>query len=241
MPEFVSYAVQYAPLAKQTRKELPDDMLKALLDIVDMLADDPDAQPERTQTLTPDGRVRIYTHLHPALQVTYQVDRQGRVLLLLHFAALRVQVTKPVFISYCHKDAQWLTKLKMFLRPLEDRGLIKVWDDTEIRTGTEWLDEIRQSLQSARVAVFLITQNFFDSQFIREKELPPLLEKAKNRGCQIFWIAVSSSTVEDSEFARYQAANDPKQPLDLLPESEQAQVFKKIYDRMKEAVQGQWA
>ncbi len=237
MPEFVSYAVQYAPLAKQARKELPDDMLRALLDIVDMLAENPDARPERTQSLTPDGRIRIYTHPQPALQVTYQVDAQARVLLLLHFAALRVQVTKPVFISYCHKDAAWLTKLKLFLTPLEDRGLIKVWDDTEIRPGSEWLEDIRQSLNSARVAVFLITQNFLNSEFIREKELPPLLEKARSRGCQIFWIAVSTSTVDDSEIARYQSANDPKQPLDTLPESEQAQVLKKIYERMKEAVQ----
>jgi hypothetical protein len=237
MPEFVSYAVKYAPLAKKTRDELPDDMLKAMLNIVDILAENPDARPDRTQSLTPDSPVRIYTHPQPALQVTYQVDPQGRVLLLLHFAALRVQVTKPVFISYCHKDAEWLTKLKMFLRPLEDRGLIKVWDDTEIRPGSEWFEEIRHSLESARVAVFLVTQDFLDSVFIREKELPPLLERASKGGCQVFWIAVSASTVEDSEMAKYQAANNPKQPLDRLPQAELNEALKSIYDRMKEAVQ----
>jgi hypothetical protein len=43
--------------------------------------------------------------------------------------------------------------------------------------------------------------------------------------------------VHDSELSRFQAANDPKQPLDTLTEPEQNRVLKSIYDRMKEAVQ----
>ena len=99
------------------------------------------------------------------------------------------------------------------------------------------MDEIRRSLDSARVAVFLITQNFLNSEFITEKELPVLLQRAQDRGCQVFWIAVSTSTVDDSEIARFQAANDPAHPLDTLPEPDQNRVLKQIYDRMKQAVQ----
>jgi hypothetical protein len=164
------------------------------------------------------------------------VVEETRVLYLLHFVAPQVQVTKPVFISYSHKDAEWLAKLKMFLRPLEDQGMLRVWDDGEIRPGSLWLDEIRQSLESARVAVFLITQNFLNSEFIREKELPTLLKNAQDRGCTVFWIAISASTVDDSEIARFQAANDPKYPLDSLSEADQNRVLKQIYDRMKQAV-----
>jgi internalin A len=125
----------------------------------------------------------------------------------------------------------------MFLQPLEKQGLLRIWDDTNIRPGSEWLEEIKLSLESARVAVLLITQNFLTSEFIDQKELPVLLKKAENRGCLIFWVAVSESTVDDSELSRFQAANDPKQPLDTLSEPEQNRVFKSIYDRMKEAVQ----
>jgi len=64
-----------------------------------------------------------------------------------------------------------------------------------------------------------------------------LLEKAKNRGCLIFWIAVSASTVDDSPLHWYQAANDPNKPLETLTEPEQNTVLKSIYDRMKEVVQ----
>jgi TIR domain len=234
---FPSYATLYSDTAKESRKELPPEVILALFDVIDKLAENPDAFPNWTRAISRDGRTRVYTHPKPALQITYEVDKEAHLLYLLHFVAPQVQVTKPVFISYSHKDAAWLEKLKMFLQPLEEQGLLRIWDDTDISPGSQWFEEIRLSLESARVAVFLITQNFLHSEFIGQKELPVLLEKAKNRGCVIFWIAVSSSTVADSELSQFQAANDPNQPLDTLPEPEQNRVLTSIYERMKEAVQ----
>ena len=235
--DFPSYAIQYSETAKQSRKELPPEVILALFDVIDKLAENPDAFPNWTKAISRDGRTRVYTHPNPALQITYEVDEKEHLLYLLHFVAPKVQVIKPVFISYSHKDGAWLEKLKMFLQPLEDQGVLRIWDDTNIRAGSQWLEEIKGSIESARVAVFLITQNFLTSEFIRQKEFPVLLEKAEKRGCLIFWIAVSASTVGDSELSKFQAANDPKQPLDTLTVPEQNRVLKGIYDRMKEAVQ----
>ena len=67
----------------------------------------------------------------------------------------KLQVTKPVFISYSHRDAKWLEKLRQFLRPLEERELISVWDDTEIRVGSEWLSEIHKALKFSARGCFL--------------------------------------------------------------------------------------
>jgi len=234
---FPSYAIQYSDTAKESRKELPPEVMLALFDVIDKLAENPDAFPNWTRAISRDGRTRVYTHPKPALQITYEVDKEAHLLYLLHFVAPQVQVTKPVFISYSHKDAAWLGKLKMFLQPLEEQGLLRIWDDTDISPGSQWFEEIRLSLESARVAVFLITQNFLSSEFISQKELPVLLDKAKNRGCVVFWIAVSSSTVADSDLSPFEAVNDPNQPLDTLTEPEQNRVLKRIYDRMKEAVQ----
>jgi len=234
---FPSYAIQYSDTAKETRKELPPEAMLALFDVIDKLAENPDTFPNWTRAISRDGRTRVYTHPKPALQITYEVDEKDRLLYLLHFVAPKVQVTKPVFISYSHKDTAWLEKVKMFLRPLEDQGFLRIWDDTNIRPGSQWLDEIKLSLESAQVGVLLITQNFLTSEFIVQKEFPVLLEKAKNRGCLIFWIAVSTSTWDDSELSRFQAANDPNQPLDTLTEPEQNRILKSIYSRMKEAIQ----
>src|SRR5215468_2552646 len=230
------YAIQYSETGRASRKELPLEVMSALFDVLDALAANPDAFPGRVRALSRDGRTRLYIHPSPPLQVTYEVDTSRRVLYLSHFVAPRVQVTKPVFISYSHKDAKWLEKLKQFLRPLEDKELIRVWDDSEIRPGSDWLGDISKALESARVAVFLHTQNFLDSPFIREKELPVLIEAAQNRGCLIFVIAVSSSTFEDSPLAKFQWANPPNDPLDLMSDAQQSKVLTEIYRKMKAAV-----
>jgi hypothetical protein len=96
--------------------------------------------------------------------------------------------------------------------------------------------DFRVLRSSARVAVFLHTQNFLDSPFIREKELPVLIEAAQNRGCLIFVIAVSSSTFEDSPLAKFQWANPPNEPLDLMSDAEQSRTLTEIYRKMKAAV-----
>jgi len=231
-----AYAIQYSESGRASRKDLPPEVMSTLLDVLDALAINPDAFPGRVRRISLDGRIRLYAHPSPPLQVTFEVDTSRQVLYLLHFVAPKIQVTKPVFISYSHKDAKWLDKLRQFLRPLEEQELIRVWDDTGIRPGAEWLGEIRKALESARVAVFLVTQNFLDSPFIKEKELPALVEAASNRGCLIFWIAVSSSTIEDSPLAKFQGVISPSSPLDLMSEPEQNKVLAEIYRKMRTAV-----
>ncbi len=237
MPEQTDpYAIQYSESGRSSRKELPPEAMSALFDVLDALAANPDAFPGRVRKISRDGNIRLYSHPSPPLQVTFEVDTSRQVLYLQHFVCPKVQVTKPVFISYSHKDAKWLEKLKQFLRPLEDQELIRVWDDTEIRAGSDWLGDIRKALESARVAVFLVTQNFLDSPFINEHELPKLIDAANSRGCLIFWIQVSSTTFEDSPLAKFQGVIPPNRPLDLMSDAEQSKVLVDIYRKMKEAV-----
>jgi hypothetical protein len=230
------YAIQYSESGKASRKELPPEVASVLFDVLDALADNPDAFPGRVRAISRDGKTRLYIHPSPPLEVTFEVDTARQVLYLLHFVAPKVSVTKPIFISYSHKDAEWLEKLKQFLRPLENKNLIRVWDDTEIRPGAEWLPEIRKALGAARVAVFLVTQDFLNSPFINNEELPALVEAARNQGCLIFWIAVKSSTIADSPLAKFQGAISPNMPLALMSDGEQDKALLDIYEKMKAAV-----
>jgi hypothetical protein len=231
-----AYAIQYSEPGKASRKDLPQEATSVLFDILDTLAENPDAFPDRVRGINRDGTVRLYKHPSPPLEITFEVDTTRRVLHLLHFVAPKVSITRPVFISYSHKDAEWLAKLKQFLGPLERQNLIRIWDDTEIRPGAEWLAEIRRALESARVAVFLVTQDFLNSPFINSEELPPLMDAAADKGCLIFWVAVKSSTVRDSPLAKFQGANSPDQPLALMTEGEQAQALLNVYNKLKAAV-----
>lgn len=229
------YACSYSPEAGKVRKDLSRELLLKLLDVVDDLARNPDAHPERARSLGTRGDMFLYVHPEPPFEITYEIDRANRRIYFVHFAA-RIVELKRVFVSYSHEDLKWLERLRKFLTPLEDQGLIRIWDDSKIQVGSDWQAEIRKALQSAKAAVFLVTQEFLNSQFIKAQEIPPLLEKAHQEGVKIIWVAVKSSTVKDSPIFKFQAANDPERPLEMLDEPQQNKVLTEIYEKIKTAL-----
>lgn len=119
--------------------------------------------------------------------------------------------------------------------PLMRGGAIPVWDDTEIKAGEKWEDKIKEAMDSATVAVLLVSDHYLASDFIVHNELPPLLEAVEEKGLEVLWVAVSHSLVEETEIYKYQCVNDPKKPLDTLSGAEQKRVLANVCRGIKEA------
>jgi hypothetical protein len=83
---------------------------------------------------------------------------------------------KSIFVSYAHDDRQWLDRI---LQQLPASVREKTWTDETIRPGDMWKVEIESALANATVAVLLVTQQFLDSKFINQTELPTILDAAK--------------------------------------------------------------
>ncbi len=99
-----------------------------------------------------------------------------------------------VFISYSHKDVQYLERLKTHFAFDERKGSLSVWEDTRLSPGSPWRVEIEQAIKKTRIAILLVSADFLASKFIAETELPPLLAAAKTEGAIIIPVIGSQAT-----------------------------------------------
>jgi len=142
-----------------------------------------------------------------------------------------------VFISYSHKDTNYLDRLLVHLRPLEKQGLIDFWVDTKLKAGDKWKKQIELALSRARVAILLISADFLASDFIVDNELPPILEGAEAKGTRIIPVIIKPCRfTRDPNLKHFQAINDPKQPLIKLTLGGQEEVFDKISEEVEKYI-----
>jgi small GTP-binding protein len=156
---------------------------------------------------------------------------------------LEIPMSEPVtrnqvFISYSHKDKKWFDELKIHLEPLIREQNLKLWDDTQIKPGAVWRDEIQAALASAKVAVLLVSPNFLASSFISQNELPPLLEAAKAEGVKILWIPLRASNYKATAIEKYQAAHPTDSPLNTIMGGKRDQAWVNICNAINTAAFG---
>src|SRR5215831_7202524 len=194
--ELAGYAIFVTPEARSRRDTLDSRLRLKLVEITEMLALDPKGCPARTQKLPVGNDVYLYEHQDPAVQITFQLIENSnlKVIKFVHFAALKIEVKRTLFISYSHQDEEWLTELKKFLKGLEEQD-VALWDDKLIDAGSRWREEIAKALAVARAALLLVSQDFLNSDFITREELLELLKKAEKEGLKIFWVPLRPSTV----------------------------------------------
>lgn len=82
-----------------------------------------------------------------------------------------------VYISYSRKDRVWRDKVVRSLSPFETNGTIRLWDDQSISPGQKWEVETKSALESADLALLLISDDFLSSNFITKQEVPYFVER----------------------------------------------------------------
>ena len=116
------------------------------------------------------------------------------------------RVRDKVFISYSNDDKKWLDQLIKVLSGQIRANWDAVWWDGRIKAGQEWMEQIQTALESAKVAVLLVSPGFLASEFILHVELPHFLNAAANdHGVTVLWSLVRNCPWERADFSRYQA------------------------------------
>ena len=151
---------------------------------------------------------------------------------------LKNKSKQSVFISYSHVDAEWLKRVKVHLKPLERDSIIEIWEDTRIKTGDNWKNEIELALKNSKAAILLLSADFLASDFIVENELPQLLKIAKEEGTRIFQVILSPCCFDENEnLSQFQAVNSPNKSLIEMDKGSQerllVQLAKQILTHVK--------
>ena len=133
-----------------------------------------------------------------------------------------------IFISYAHEDKASFNDLERMLRPALKSNLINIWHDQKIKPGLEWRKEISTALKKAGIGVLLVSDNFFASEFINEKELPYLLYAAEERDVKILWVPLNHCLYETTGLAGIQSVIPPDRPLESLRGANRKAELKKI-------------
>ncbi len=143
------------------------------------------------------------------------------------------------FISYSHQDKKYMGELRRHLDYLEREGKINVWDDTKIKPGSNWREEINEAIKSAKVAILLISADFLSSNFIATDELPSLLAAARQEGATILPIIVKPCLFKHTTLEQFQAVNDPSKPLSSMTASKRDEVWTKVAELVYGALKAQ--
>lgn len=142
-----------------------------------------------------------------------------------------------IFISYSHRDAEWLDVVKTHLKPLERYYGVEEWDDQKLRTSDKWREKISNAMNNATIAVLLISPYFVASDFIVDNELQPLLKNAEKKGVKIMPVMVSPcETIEESGLSDYQAPNGPDRTLVEMNEGEVHRTLSKLVKDIKSII-----
>jgi hypothetical protein len=139
-----------------------------------------------------------------------------------------------IFLSYHHKDKRWLDILRIHLLPLTRSRVLSFWDDTKIKSGEDWQNQLLTAISEAEVAVLLVSPDYLASEYILNNELPSMLKAAEERGLRIVWVALRPSLFKETEIGRFQALNDPSKPLSLLNRGERERELVKMAQKIAE-------
>lgn len=112
-----------------------------------------------------------------------------------------------------------------------------LWDDTKIVAGAQWKETILEALETARVAVVLVSANFLASDFIAQHELPELLSRAAVGGTVILPIVVSPCLFNGTGLSAFQTVNPPDKPLSAMTASDRERVWVTVAEAIKKRLE----
>ncbi|HEY0755438.1 MAG TPA: tetratricopeptide repeat protein [Ktedonobacteraceae bacterium] len=127
-----------------------------------------------------------------------------------------------VFCCYAREDQEMLKQLKKHLAPLERRGQIKLWSDTDLNAGVEWEQELHMHLERADLILLLISPDFMNSDYCYSIEMRRAIERHEQGSARVVPIILRATFWRDAPFARLQILPKDARPVKSWPDLDEA-------------------
>ena len=134
------------------------------------------------------------------------------------FSSAQLELQRPskapvVFVSYAHRDGAFFEELSSHLTLLTRKGVINLWHESRIDAGADWAAAIEDQIQEAQIFLLLVSPDFLSSSYIREKELPRVLERDKQGGVWVLPVILRACLWQDSPIAGFQVLPSDGKPI----------------------------
>lgn len=143
-------------------------------------------------------------------------------------------IRDTIFVSYSHNDRKYVDDFKRHFKNLERIHAIELWDDSKIKPGQKWEDEIKTAMAKAKIVIFVISADFFASDFITNEELPKLLRRANDDGAIILNLFIKPCDIVNSPLASIQGLNTPSHTVLQMSELEREQLWASMVTQVRE-------
>jgi internalin A len=142
------------------------------------------------------------------------------------------QLPVRAFVSYSHKDLEYLKELRSALAPLMRLQKLQLWDDRDIDAGDEWEKVIFQQLEESDIVLCLVSADFVASDFCYKKEFGAALEAHRKGEKTIVPVMLRKTDWQDLPLAEIQGT--PGEWITLAKDKDEA--WTKVSESLRPAL-----
>ncbi|MEE8587242.1 MAG: toll/interleukin-1 receptor domain-containing protein [Acidobacteriota bacterium] len=110
-----------------------------------------------------------------------------------------------IFVSYSIRDSSFLKELKKHADRLGKPSILDSWTDREVRTGSEWRQDLLDQLEKADLILLLVSPAFLATDYVYPVELKRALERQETGDAQLIPIILRPTDWSSAPFANLQA------------------------------------
>jgi hypothetical protein len=145
-----------------------------------------------------------------------------------------------LFLSFAEGDEAWAERLAVRLDPVARVHGARVLRNHEYRApAQDWAEVSRRGIARARIAIALLSPEYFVSKVTVGVEQSLLLDAARDGELTLAWVCLRPCDWERTPMARYQCAHDPSMPLDDLARRAADETLDHIAEHVDAALRGQ--